>query len=113
MEAQGITNSGIADCHTWYADMAGILASKRWGVRSVMPMPSLEPLRPWKVEQLGNAYHLSAWMERTAIEEADGIVAVSRETKADVLRLFDVNPERAHGIHNGIDLDEYRAVVGT
>lgn len=103
----------LVHCHTWYTDMAGLLASKLWGVPYVLTIHSLEPLRPWKVEQLGNAYHLSAWMERTAIEQADAVIAVSKETRADVLRLFDIAPDRVHVIHNGIDLDEYRAVTGT
>ncbi len=98
----------VVHCHTWYTDMAGLLASQLWGVRYVLTIHSLEPLRPWKVEQLGNAYHLSAWMERTAIERADAVVAVSRETREDVLRLFGVRPERVHVIHNGIDPGEYR-----
>ena len=101
----------LVHCHTWYTDMGGLLASRLWGVPYVLTIHSLEPLRPWKVEQLGNGYHLSAWMERTAMEQADAIIAVSRETRADVLRLFDVKPERVHVIHNGIDLDEYRAVT--
>ena len=105
-------DADLVHCHTWYTDMGGLLASKLWGVPYVLTIHSLEPLRPWKVEQLGNAYHLSAWMERTAIEQADAIVAVSRETRADVLRLFDVPEERVHVIHNGIDLDEYKAVAG-
>jgi hypothetical protein len=75
----------------------------------VLTIHSLEPLRPWKVEQLGNAYHLSAWMERTAIEQADAIVAVSNETREDVLRHFAVDPARVHVVYNGIDPDEYRA----
>ena len=98
----------VVHCHTWYTDMAGVLASQLWGVPYVLTIHSLEPLRPWKVEQLGNAYHLSAWMERTAIERADAVIAVSRETRDDVLRLFDVRPERVHVIHNGIDPAEYR-----
>ena len=106
-------DADLVHCHTWYTDMGGVIAAKLWGIPNVLTIHSLEPLRPWKVEQLGNGYHLSAWMERTAIESADGIVAVSRETKADVLRLFDVDPARVHVIHNGIDLDEYRAVAGT
>ena len=110
--AKDTLDAELVHCHTWYTDMGGVIASKLWGVPSVLTIHSLEPLRPWKVEQLGNAYHLSAWMERTAITEADAIVAVSRETKADVLRLFDVDPARVHVIHNGIDLDEYRAVPG-
>ena len=106
-------DADLIHCHTWYTDMGGVIAAKLWGVPNILTIHSLEPLRPWKVEQLGNAYHLSAWMEKTAIEQADGIVAVSRETKADVLRLFDVDPERVHVVHNGIDLDEYKAVTGT
>jgi alpha-maltose-1-phosphate synthase len=98
----------VVHCHTWYTDMAGVLASQLWGVPYLLTIHSLEPLRPWKVEQLGNAYHLSAWMERTAIERADAVIAVSRETREDVLRLFDVRPERVHVIHNGIDPGEYR-----
>ena len=103
----------VVHCHTWYTDMAGVIASRLWGIPYVLTIHSLEPLRPWKVEQLGNAYHLSAWMERTAIEGADAVIAVSRETKADVLRLFNVRPERVHVIHNGIDPEEYRPTSGT
>jgi glycogen synthase len=88
--------------------MAGLLASRLWDVPFLLTIHSLEPLRPWKVEQLGNAYHLSAWMERTAMEHADAIVAVSKQTREDVLRLFDVQPARVHVIHNGIDPEEYR-----
>ena len=103
----------IVHCHTWYTDMGGLLASKLWGVPYVLTIHSLEPLRPWKVEQLGNAYHLSAWMERTAIEQADAVIAVSQETRADILRLFNIAPERVQVIYNGIDLDEYRRVDAT
>ncbi len=98
----------IVHCHTWYTDMAGVLASQLWGIPYVLTIHSLEPLRPWKVEQLGNAYHLSAWMERTAIEQASAVVAVSHGTRDDVLRHFNVRPERVHVIHNGIDVEEYR-----
>ncbi len=101
-------DADLVHCHTWYTDMAGIIAGQLWGVPSVLTIHSLEPLRPWKVEQLGRGYHLSAWMERTAIEGASAIIAVSNQTRADVLRLFDVPPERVHVIHNGIDPDEYR-----
>ncbi len=111
--AKDTLDADLVHCHTWYTDMGGLIAAKLWGVPYVLTIHSLEPLRPWKVEQLGNGYHLSAWMERTAIEAADAIVAVSKETRADVLRLFDIAPERVHVIHNGIDLDEYQAVVGT
>ena len=106
--AKDTLDADLVHCHTWYADMGGLLASKLWGVPYVLTIHSLEPLRPWKVEQLGNAYHLSAWMERTAIEAADAIIAVSEGTRNDVLRLFDVAAERVHVIGNGIDPDEYR-----
>jgi alpha-maltose-1-phosphate synthase len=101
-------DADVVHCHTWYTDMAGFLAKKLWGTPLVLTIHSLEPLRPWKVEQLGNAYHLSSWMERTAILDADAIVAVSLETRRDILRFFPVDPERIHVIHNGIDLDQYR-----
>jgi glycogen synthase len=93
--------------------MGGLLAGKLWGVPYVLTIHSLEPLRPWKVEQLGNGYHLSSWMERTAMEQADAIIAVSKETREDVLRLFDVRPEKVHVIYNGIDLAEYRMASST
>jgi glycogen synthase len=104
-------DADLVHCHTWYTDMAGILAAQLWGVPSVLTIHSLEPLRPWKVEQLGRAYHLSTWMERTAIEQASAVIAVSEETRADVLRLFDVAPERVRVIHNGIDPSEYRPAM--
>ncbi len=100
----------LVHCHTWYSDMGGLLAGQLWDVPYLLTIHSLEPLRPWKVEQLGRGYHLSAWMERTAIEQADGVIAVSRETREDVLRLFSIAPERVHVIHNGIDPEEYRPV---
>ena len=101
-------DADVVHCHTWYTDLAGFLTKKLWGVPLVVTIHSLEPLRPWKVEQLGNAYHVSSWMERTGIEGADAVIAVSRETRNDVLNHFDVDPDRVHIIHNGIDLDEYR-----
>ncbi|RRR72728.1 MAG: glycogen synthase [Candidatus Viridilinea halotolerans] len=106
-------DADVVHCHTWYTDMGGLLASKLWGVPYVLTIHSLEPLRPWKVEQLGNGYHLSSWMERTAIEQADAIIAVSQETRADVLRFFNIAPERVHVIYNGIDLEEYRKATAT
>jgi starch synthase len=106
--AKDTLDADVVHCHTWYTDMGGVLASRLWGVPYVLTIHSLEPLRPWKVEQLGNAYHLSAWMERTAIEQADAIVAVSQQTREDVLQHFKVDPARVHVIHNGIDPEEYR-----
>jgi starch synthase len=106
--AKDTIDGDVVHCHTWYTDMGGLIASRLWDVPFVLSIHSLEPLRPWKVEQLGNGYHLSTWMERTAMEHADAIVAVSQQTREDVLRLFDVQPARVHVIHNGIDPDEYR-----
>ena len=79
--AKDTLDADVVHCHTWYTDMGGLLAGKLWGVPYVLSIHSLEPLRPWKVEQLGNAYHLSSWMERTAIEQADAVIAVSNETR--------------------------------
>src|SRR5205814_2911488 len=90
-----------------------ILAKKNYGVPLVITVHSLEPLRPWKREQLGGGYDFSVWVEKTALEMADAIIAVSGETKRDIERLFDVDPARVHVIHNGIDLDEYRTVHST
>jgi glycogen synthase len=111
--AKDTIDADIVHCHTWYTDMGGLLASRLWDVPFVLSIHSLEPLRPWKVEQLGNGYHLSTWMERTAMEHADAIIAVSEQTREDVLRLFDVQPARVHVIHNGIDPAEYRPTGAT
>jgi starch synthase len=111
--AKDVIDADVVHCHTWYTDMGGLLASKLWGVPYVLSIHSLEPLRPWKVEQLGNAYHLSSWMERTALEQADAVIAVSATTRDDVVRLFDVDATKVHVIHNGIDLAEYRPTGAT
>ena len=107
--AKDTIDADVVHCHTWYTDMGGLLASRLWDVPFVLSIHSLEPLRPWKVDQLGNGYHLSTWMERTAMEHADAVIAVSKQTREDVLRLFDVQPSRVHVVHNGIDPEEYRA----
>ncbi|MBL9151723.1 MAG: glycogen synthase [Verrucomicrobiales bacterium] len=98
----------VVHLHTWYAHFGGIVARQCYGVPMVLTVHSLEPLRPWKREQLGGGYDFTVWLEKTAIEMADAVIAVSAETKADILRLFDVPEERVHVIYNGIDLDEYR-----
>ena len=98
-------DASVVHSHTWYVQFAGFLAKKLWGVPFVLTTHSLEPLRPWKVEQLGNAYHLSSWIEKNGITEADAVIAVSQETRNDVLRCFPaVAPDKVHVIHNGIDL---------
>jgi glycogen synthase len=102
-------DASIVHSHTWYVQFAGFMAKKLWGIPFVLTTHSLEPLRPWKVEQLGNAYHLSSWIENNGIMEADAVIAVSQETRNDVLRCFPgVNPEKVVVIHNGIDLEQYR-----
>ena len=101
-------DADVVHCHTWYTHLAGILAKLNYGVPLVLTVHSLEPLRPWKREQLGAGYDFTCWVEKTAMELADAIVAVSRETKEDVLRLFDVDENRVHIIYNGIDPKEYR-----
>ena len=98
----------IVHCHTWYAHLAGCLARPLTGARLVLTTHSLEPHRPWKVEQLGSAYHATTWIERTAYQNADGVVAVSEAMKEDVQTLYGVAPERVRVIHNGIDPEEYR-----
>lgn len=104
----------VVHTHTWYASMAGFWAKKLYGTPLVLTTHSLEPLRAWKAEQLGSGYRMSSWMEKTAIEDADAIIAVSNGTRADILRAYpDVNPARVHVIYNGIDLMEYRKVMET
>jgi starch synthase len=103
----------LVHCHTWYTHLAGVLTRLAYGIPLVITVHSLEPLRPWKREQLGGGYDVSTWVERTALQMADAVVAVSRETREDVLRLFDVAPERIHVIHNGIDADEYARTDAT
>ena len=100
-------DADVVHCHTWYTHFGGILAKKNYGIPLVITTHSLEPLRPWKREQLGKGYDFSCWVEKTALEMADSIIAVSKETKEDVLKYFDVKPERITIIPNGIDTEEY------
>jgi starch synthase len=104
----------VVHTHTWYASMAGFLAKKLYRVPFVLTTHSLEPLRAWKAEQLGSGYAMSSWMERTAILDADAIIAVSHGTKADILRAYpEVDAAKVHVIYNGIDLKEYRKTSAT
>jgi starch synthase len=109
---QNIT-ADVVHCHTWYSHFGGILAKLNYGIPLVISVHSLEPLRPWKREQLGGGYDFTVWLEKTAMEMADAVIAVSKGTKADVERLFQIKPERLHVIYNGIDLDEYRPTDAT
>jgi alpha-maltose-1-phosphate synthase len=106
-------DADLVHCHTWYSHFGGILAKLNYGIPLVITVHSLEPLRPWKREQLGGGYDFSLWIEKTALAMADAVIAVSSETKRDIQRLFDVDPKRVHVIHNGIDPKEYRRVDST
>jgi glycogen synthase len=106
MVADPVT-ADVVHVHTWYTHLAGLLVQLAYGIPLVLTVHSLEPLRPWKREQLGGGYDISSWIERTAIETADAVVAVSQGTRADVVRLFNVEPARIQVIHNGIDPDFY------
>ncbi len=103
----------LVHCHTWYSHFGGILAKLNYAIPLVITVHSLEPLRPWKREQLGGGYDFSVWVEKTALEMANAIIAVSNETRRDIERLFDVDLTRVHVIHNGIDLEQYRKVDST
>jgi starch synthase len=108
-QIKSLTGVDIVHTHTWYASMAGYWAKKLYNIPFVLTAHSLEPLRAWKAEQLGSGYAMSSWMERTAILDADAIIAVSQSTKADILRAYpEVLTDRIHVIYNGIDLVEYR-----
>lgn len=104
----GAEGADLVHSHTWYTNMAGLWAKLMYDIPLVITAHSLEPLRPWKAEQLGGGYRLSSWCEKTAYESADGIVAVSRAMKADILRCYPaVSPENVHVVHNGIDLSAW------
>lgn len=104
----------IVHTHTWYVSMAGFLAKKLFNVPFVLTTHSLEPLRAWKAEQLGSGYAMSSWMERTAILDADAVIAVSEGTRADILRAYpEIDPARIHVIYNGIDLQQYQQTTAT
>jgi alpha-maltose-1-phosphate synthase len=100
-------DADVVHCHTWYSHFGGILAKLNYHIPMVLTVHSLEPLRPWKREQLGYGYDCSTWLEKTATEMADAIVAVSEGTRADIQRLFNVDPARIRIIYNGIDPEEY------
>jgi starch synthase len=107
--AAGVKGSDVVHSHTWYANLGGHLAKLTWSIPHVMTIHSLEPLRPWKAEQLGGGYALSMFCERTAIEAADGVIAVSGAVRQDVIDCYPkVDPDRIHVIHNGIDPEIYQ-----
>ena len=102
-------DADVVHSHTWYAAMAGFMAKVLYDVPYVATVHSLEPLRPWKEEQLGRSYHLTAWIERVALEAADRVVAVSSQSKEEIVANFpNISPERVAVIHNGIDLKTWK-----
>jgi starch synthase len=109
-----VAGADVVHSHTWYANLAGHLAATLYDIPHVLTVHSLEPLRPWKAEQLGGGYALSTWCERVAIESADAVIAVSSGMRADVLATYpSLAAGRVHVIHNGIDTDEYAPDPGT
>lgn len=112
--ADALAGHDLAHSHTWYANLAGYLAKLTHGIPHLITAHSLEPLRPWKAEQLGGGYRVSSWIERTAFESADAIIAVSAGMRRDVLAAYPaVPPERVHVVHNGIDTKVYQPVSTT
>ena len=111
--AQGTEGTDLVHSHTWYTNLAGHLSGLLHGVPHVISAHSLEPLRPWKAEQLGGGYALSSWAEKTAYEAASGIIAVSNGMREDILRSYPaVDPERVKVVHNGIDLEAWKHPQG-
>ncbi len=108
---QGI-GADVVHCHTWYAHFGGILAKLLYGLPLVVTVHSLEPLRPWKREQIGRGYDLSSWIEKTTLEMADAVIAVSKSTRDDLVRLFAIDESRIRIIANGIDTEQYKPEDG-
>ncbi len=107
----GCAGTDLVHSHTWYANLAGHLAGLLHGVPHVVTAHSLEPMRPWKAEQLGGGYAVSSWVERTAYESADAVIAVSAAMREDVLRSYPaIDPARVHVVHNGIDAEDWAPV---
>jgi starch synthase len=108
--AGSVKETDIVHCHTWYTHLAGCFVKNIYHVPLVLTSHSLEPQRPWKEEQLGPAYRASTWIEKTAYQNADGIIAVSRSMKMSIHECYEVNLEKTKVIPNGIDVDQYRRV---
>jgi alpha-maltose-1-phosphate synthase len=109
-----VEGADVVHSHTWYAQLAGHLAKLTYGIPHVATVHSLEPLRPWKAEQLGGGYALSSWCEKVALEGADQVIAVSEGSRRDILACYpDIDPERVPVIYNGIDAEEYTPDPGT
>ena len=106
--AGSVKEADLVHCHTWYTHFAGSLLRELLGIPLILTVHSLEPHRPWKEEQLGNAHAVTTWLEKTALSNADGVIAVSQSMMEDVQQLYGISPEKIRVIHNGIDLDHYK-----
>jgi starch synthase len=106
--AGSVKDADLVHCHTWYTHLAGCLLKELLNIPLILTVHSLEPHRPWKKEQLGNAYAVTTWLEKTALSNADGIIAVSKSMMEDVQRLYNISPKKIRVIHNGVDLDHYK-----
>jgi len=106
--ARDPVDADVAHAHTWYADMAGLWIRTLHRIPLVVTLHSMEPLRPWKADQLGSGYLLSSWIEKTTVEAADRVIAVSNKMRDDILAHFEADPARVVVIHNGIDPDRFR-----
>jgi starch synthase len=106
--ADALSNVDVVHSHTWYASMAGHIAGLMHGIPHIMSAHSLEPRRPWKIEQLGSGYQLSSWVERSAMEGATAIIAVSNAMRSDVLSAYpNLDPSKVHTIRNGVDTEKF------
>jgi glycogen synthase len=103
----------VVHCHTWYTHLAGCLIKQIFGIPLVITTHSLEPHRPWKAEQLGSAYRASTWLEKTAYDNVDGVIAVSESMKTDVHDLYHVPFEKIRVIFNGIDVNQYKTMFNS
>jgi starch synthase len=112
--AAGVADADLVHSHTWYAQLGGHLAKLMYDIPHVATVHSLEPLRPWKAEQLGGGYALSSWCEKVALEGADAVIAVSKGSREDIFKAYpDIDPARVSVIYNGIDAEEYTPDPGT
>ncbi len=102
------TSADLVHCHTWYSMLGGLWIKILSDIPLVVTTHSLEPLRPWKAEQLGRGYELSKWIERTAIQAADAVIAVSAGTRQEILHVYDLDPSKVHVIHNGVDVEVFQ-----
>lgn len=106
--ARDPVDADVAHAHTWYADMAGLWIRTLHRIPLIVTLHSMEPLRPWKADQLGTGYLLSGWIEKTAVEAADRVIAVSAQMREDIVRHFTVDPAKVVVIHNGIDPEQFK-----